>query len=221
MLDPAYNPDGSVIDGERPEEKIWYSALWPYHKKRELYICPLATKPEDEGGQNPFSAWVLWGKDLPYGRGFEDASGENYLCGSYGMNYWILNSQSGRVPSSWKAFLSYFWRTANVKKANEVPLILDCQWTGVEPVANALPPEYDGEVSEELSFCEDDMKRVCLNRQRNGTTNVAFMDFSVRKIGLKELWELRWHRNWTQERAEAGTPEWPSWMRKFKDYARN
>jgi prepilin-type N-terminal cleavage/methylation domain-containing protein len=221
MLEPAYYPDGSVMPGEHPEERTWYSILWPYHRERKLYLCPLATRPEDEGGRNPFSAWGLWDDDLPYGRGFEDASGEKYLYGSYGMNYWILNPQSGQEPSSWIPWLSYFWRNANARGANQVPLLLDCQWTGVEPVADAPPPEYDGDVADELTYCEDDMKRVCLNRQRNGTTNGAFMDFSVRKIGLKELWELRWHRHWIEDRARAGEPEWPRWMRNFKDYAGN
>jgi hypothetical protein len=85
-------------------------------------------------------------------------------------------------------------------------------------VAEASPPEYDGEVVAEFDYCEDDMKRVCLNRQRNGMTNGAFVDFSVRRIGLKELWELRWHRNWPAERSKAGTPQWPTWMTNFKDY---
>jgi hypothetical protein len=49
------------------------------------------------------------------------------------------------------------------------------------------------------------------------------MDSSVRKVGLKELWTLKWHRKfntanrWT--RAGGVQPEdWPEWMRNFKDY---
>lgn len=218
ITEPAYNPDGSLVARERPEEKIWYTALWRYHKQRKLYYCPLATKPEDEGGRNPFSAWHHEGDELPDGWGFEDSFGEKHLYGSYGMNYWIMNWPSGYEKPSWIPQLIYCWRNAYVKKANDVPLILDCEWSGVEPVAYASPPEYDGEVITDSEYSEDDMKRVCLNRQRNGMTNGAFMDFSVRRIGLKELWELRWHRNWPAERSEAGTPEWPPWMRNFKDY---
>jgi len=54
----------------------------------------------------------------------------------------------------------------------------------------------------------------CINRHE-GTVNGAFVDFSVRKIGLKELWKLKWHRN---SDLNAATPEWPVWMKKFKDY---
>jgi hypothetical protein len=49
------------------------------------------------------------------------------------------------------------------------------------------------------------------------------MDWSVRKVGLKELWTLKWHREyntrgpWTK--AGGMQPEdWPKWMRKFKEY---
>jgi hypothetical protein len=49
------------------------------------------------------------------------------------------------------------------------------------------------------------------------------MDWSARKVGLKELWTLKWHRQfntanrWTK--AGGVKPEdWPPWMRRFKDY---
>ena len=49
------------------------------------------------------------------------------------------------------------------------------------------------------------------------------MDWSVRKVGLKELWTLKWHHEydtagpWTK--AGGVQPEdWPQWMRSFKDY---
>jgi len=49
------------------------------------------------------------------------------------------------------------------------------------------------------------------------------MDWSVRKVGLKELYTLKWHHgfNTANEWTLAGgvRPEdWPEWMRKFKDY---
>jgi hypothetical protein len=66
------------------------------------------------------------------------------------------------------------------------------------------------------------MKMLCLNRH-NGFTNGVFVDFSTRTVGLKELWTLKWNRQfeidsfWT--RAGGIQPEdWPEWMRNFKDY---
>jgi hypothetical protein len=49
------------------------------------------------------------------------------------------------------------------------------------------------------------------------------MDYSARKVGLKELWTLKWHKSfntagaWTF--AGGVQPEnWPEWIRTFKDY---
>jgi hypothetical protein len=37
----------------------------------------------------------------------------------------------------------------------------------------------------------------------------------VRPAGLKELWILKWHRNYD---THADPPVWPEWMREFRDY---
>jgi hypothetical protein len=62
----------------------------------------------------------------------------------------------------------------------------------------------------------------CINRH-NGHVNTPFLDWSVRKVGLKELWVLKWHDEfdtagrWTK--AGGVKPEdWPLWMRSFRDY---
>jgi hypothetical protein len=53
--------------------------------------------------------------------------------------------------------------------------------------------------------------------------NMMFLDWSVRKVGLKELWTFKWHRKYnTADRwtiAGGVTPDrWPEWMASFKDY---
>jgi len=66
------------------------------------------------------------------------------------------------------------------------------------------------------------MGTFCINRH-DGHVNGLFLDWSVRKVGLKELWTLQWcrdfdtHGRWTT--AGGVQPEdWPEWMRRFKDY---
>ena len=64
--------------------------------------------------------------------------------------------------------------------------------------------------------------RSVINRHE-ATVNCLFMDWSVRKIGLKELWTLKWHNQWDTAgpwtKAGGVRPEdWPEWMRRFKDY---
>ncbi len=66
------------------------------------------------------------------------------------------------------------------------------------------------------------MNRFCINRHQQGINGI-FLDYSVRKVWLKELWTLRWGRNFYPvnpwSRAGGVLPEdWPEWMRSFKDY---
>ena len=66
------------------------------------------------------------------------------------------------------------------------------------------------------------MGRYCIDRH-DGFVISAFMDSSARKVGVKELWMLKWHRQFDTSGAYtlAGgvqPSDWPQWMRSFKDY---
>jgi hypothetical protein len=91
--------------------------------------------------------------------------------------------------------LEQLWRTPNVRGANEVPLFGDCAITGATPLASDQPPEYDGHCANVWGSGggSDEIRRFCMNRH-DGNMMGLFMDSSVRKVGLKELWILKWHR---------------------------
>jgi prepilin-type processing-associated H-X9-DG protein len=61
-----------------------------------------------------------------------------------------------------------------------------------------------------------------MNRH-SGFLNGLFLDWSVKRVGLKELWTMKWHRQfdtngfWTKA-GGAQSSDWPEWMRSFKDY---
>jgi prepilin-type processing-associated H-X9-DG protein len=100
---------------------------------------------------------------------------------------------------------------------SNVPIFLDCVDFYAQAKATDEPPAYDGHLTS-----PGDMKRLCINRHGGGV-NSLFLDWSVRKVGLKELWTLQWspwfdpRGPWT--RAGGVQPEnWPAWMRTFKDY---
>lgn len=88
------------------------------------------------------------------------------------------------------------------------------------PSDHDAPPLFDGSQGDTVSV--DQMTRVCVNRH-NGGINALFMDFSTRKVGLKELWTFKWHRQfytrgpWTKA-GGIQPSDWPHWMRDFKDY---
>jgi hypothetical protein len=52
---------------------------------------------------------------------------------------------------------------------------------------------------------------------------MSFIDLSARRVGLKELWTLKWHRRfntagrWTKA-GGVRPSDWPQWIRRFPDY---
>ena len=178
----------------------WIVVLRPYFTDRaqespDLYYCPSATRHIDEAGWNRHldTAWV-----------FDSGEGEQY--GSYGINGWIeTNARQGEHKH---------WKQRDVRGAYEIPLFLGANRLDGWPEAWDRPPTRDGEFNTGEG---NNMRRFCMNRH-TGFLNCLFLDFSVRRVGLKELWTLRWHREWHQDFAKQGFPEWPDWMSHFKDY---
>jgi len=181
----------------------WMAVMRPYYlADPDLCFCPTARKPRVEGlGEDAtFGAWTNFYNEH----------------GSYGINICVTDPLPGREggrPADW------YWRHRDVKGAASIPLFLDDYWWDTRPHHTDAPPEFEGQVD---GWSTNAMKMLCLNRH-NGFTNSVFVDFSTRTVGLKELWTLRWNRqyeingSWT--RAGGVHPEdWPEWMRYFKDY---
>jgi prepilin-type N-terminal cleavage/methylation domain-containing protein/prepilin-type processing-associated H-X9-DG protein len=198
----------------------WIEALRPlYRTKSGILICPTAKKRLDSmadyGG--PFRTYIMGGGGMANRR--EEAS--------YGANCWIFNSRPPQTriqgrPVEWN------WQTIDVRGGNNIPIFGDSMWRGGGPFyqnGNAqsiriAPPEFNGQW--QPSRYNGEMRHFCIDRH-NGSVNHAFLDWSVRSVGLKELYKLKWHRTfntngyWTMAGgAQAST--WPEWMRKFKDY---
>ncbi|UCG49649.1 MAG: hypothetical protein JSU94_07680, partial [Phycisphaerales bacterium] len=125
------------------------------------------------------------------------------------------------------------WRSINrVTRAAEVPLFGDAMWRGAGPMSGApgpadessranksVPPNYNGE----WTGAGYEMKHFCIDRHGAGSINWVFIDGSLKKIGVKQLWTLRWHRrsNINGPYTKAGgvtNDKWPEWMRPFKDF---
>jgi prepilin-type N-terminal cleavage/methylation domain-containing protein len=203
----------------------WVKALRPYHKDNcELLCCPIATKPvQDAYGQptghgGKYAAWGIFSSDL--GWAGWPTSAEGGLYGSYGINGWAVNPEPESVRGSDPALKDKFWRTKNVTGQNSIPLLLGAsRYNGLVDSTDE-PPAYDGMWWDEGSGGR--MIRYCMNRH-DGFVNGLFMDWTVRKIGLKELWTFRWHREyntsgpWTKA-GSVMAEDWPEWMRNFKDY---
>jgi len=162
------------------------------------WLCPSARTCRPD-------APLCGGTFYAFGQGATSRScTESLILRSYGSNGWL-----GYQSPGWL-------RAWDVPNPVRVPVFFDCVWGSVIPDSNSSPPECEGFAADKT------MSPLCINRH-NGGINMLFLDSSVRKVGLKELWTLKWNREfdtagpWTT--AGGVQPEdWPAWMRGFKDY---
>ncbi|MBN2594388.1 MAG: type II secretion system protein [Sedimentisphaerales bacterium] len=216
--------DGYFPGGNRTPFDSYYHVpwnWWAYERGGEwnpggmpgIRCCPMATKPVTEAGLDEFRGNMIGGTFLAWGK-FAD---EQHTYGSYGINAWVY--QPYRREDE---YYSYYWRIAHVRGASNIPVHLDNHGACGYRYDFEDPPPFDAVPIVLYRVSHDFGPNFCINRH-DGYVNGLFMDWSVRKIGLKELWTLKWHREfdtaneWTK--AGGAKPEdWPEWMRNFKDY---
>ena len=188
-------------------------------KTNKLWFCPSATKPEwDERGVrsgvlNIFNAWGIYtGGSL----------GPNGIAGSYGINGYVLipyPNSSGAIRTQYEGGVPMQdgWKTTGASGANNVPLFTEALRFDLWPKPDQRPAN-----NELAAWSGNNMARCCINRHQ-GFVDTLFLDFSTRKVGLKELYTLKWHRsfNITDKYTLAGgvqASDWPEWIRPFPDY---
>jgi prepilin-type N-terminal cleavage/methylation domain-containing protein/prepilin-type processing-associated H-X9-DG protein len=188
-----------VPEGDPNRPKVFQKVV-----TRGIACCPMAVKvrpvPASGVSRTGGARGVLYEIRFAGGSTFQAwkiTSPPPPFRGSYGFNVTAF-------PKSTDTFLS--------RGQANIPVILDSPQRMGMHRNNMEPPRREG-----VGF-----NTFCINRH-NGYINGLFLDWSVRRIGLKELWTLKWDDRsdtagpWTK--AGGVLPEdWPYWMRKFKDY---
>ncbi len=193
--------------------QVWVNIYREYYQDPSIRFCPSAVKEGTEEYSFGSVARKKGGKLLAwqqeYTGSFSDWPMDN---GSYAINSWTGNPESG--TSRDKNYGEYFFRKMFQKSASKLTFLLDGATLGLNPIESDgnNAPESDGDWT---PGWVNSMKRVCLDRH-NGKINVAFLDGTVRSVGLKELWSLKWSRQWDTQAGPANA--WPEWMNKFKDH---
>ncbi len=203
-----YTNDNNGYFHDRPfgdqYEKMWPQFYRPYYNEPQMRCCPAAQNPDINTGVN--ATWgTKYNSDPDWGWGGTWTPEEGDY-GSYGFNRYALNKEGPE-----------YWRKTNEKHADEAPVFVDCLYVALNPTPNDSPPQIEAARSS-----SSQMQFSCIDRHAQNI-NGLFLDFSIRKIGLKELWTLRWSK--TYDTAGVWTtvggvrPEdWPPWMQTFKDY---
>jgi prepilin-type processing-associated H-X9-DG protein len=191
-----------MLDHGRSPVNVW-SFPWCIkggYASEKLLLCPMADRyqPRPDGLADVTGTVNYGSVSTPWKWG--------YLIGSYGVQEFQMTLCSRPFGNQKR------W------SGHDVPMMYDSAFPTVIPwTADVKPPPYEGAMSDQFS-----MMPICINRH-DGGINMAFCDTSVRKVGLKELWTLKWQVRfdpagpWTK--AGGVKPEdWPEWMRHFKDY---
>lgn len=204
----------------------WMDVLRIYYDDiDEIRCCPSATKPQaaydgSEGpgyGKRPFAAWGI----LRDGGFWTKVDGD---FGSYSINGWVQDKwpdiTSGNPSTMLTGFYqANFWRKGSaLTQGSAIPFITEAQWIDAWPQPGHAPPTTRDQGWGGTSH----YTRIVQDRHRE-KQNTLFADGSGRSVGLKELWTLKWHRNYDRngEWTVAGGVQkssWPEWMRDFKDY---
>ena len=170
---------------------------------RGIACCPMAVKVDPgpttgvSRGSSPDGSYEIRWKGGSTFEAWKITSPPPEFHGSYGFNTTAFPKSIG----------TYFSRG----QAN-MPIMLDSPERMGRHINTREPPRREG----------TGLQTFCINRH-NGYINSLFLDWSFKRVGLKELWTLKWddlsdtNGPWTK--AGGVQPEdWPAWMRGFKDY---
>jgi prepilin-type N-terminal cleavage/methylation domain-containing protein len=210
--------DGKFWDSDDGTPAYWFivhmEERYQSRIKNKLWFCPSGTKPVIENGTtiptfNIFNAWGIFTRS--------DHSGicRDGIAGSYGINGYCLIPKTS--PYEGGVSPENGWKTAGGRGSNNVPWFVEALRFDLWPLETHAPAANEFE-----AWSGNNMARCAINRHQ-GFVNAAFMDWSARKVGIKELWTLKWHKqfNTSGHYTKAGgmqASEWPDWMRRFKDY---
>ena len=210
---------GAFLSGDPNEPD---DSLYHFHT-RDIACCPTAVRPDEEGGRfftilGRFPALIVEGRTGSTFKAWEITTPPVAFCASYGLNEWLFNLRFfGPPPDDFvptrPSRTPLFLDISGLRGRASTPMLLDSAMPGGTPRESISPPRFE---------FREGFEGFCINRH-SGHVNGLFLDWSVRKIGLKELWTLKWHYRyntagpWTK--AGGVQPEdWPPWMRHFKDY---
>ncbi|HUU20403.1 MAG TPA: type II secretion system protein [Sedimentisphaerales bacterium] len=189
----ALDHDDLTMPFSHQSGEYWFHQLAPYLSAKDykdnpaehiegvmkVTFCPMAKRQdrtEESFYGSAYSSWRFMGGE-----------------GSYGLNLWLLPDDPIYAPDF---PAGNFYKKYSDTKSN-VPLLGDSMWVGSWPFSNDLVPDdltgeigYPGYPHGEGYF----MGRFCIDRHKKAI-NIGFVDSSVERVYLEELWTLKWHQH--------------------------
>ena len=183
--------------------QAWIDYLYPYFQDPEVMKCPSAQKTDnrqdvniqvtgDRGYMRRTNS--SWHADYASSSQLADADGYAHIDGGYGYNYWV-SSDSPMPELAWGSDLA--------KGSGTVPLIMDAIWCGLHPLASQGPRE------QEEVYSIEGANRAAIKRHSGEFSQVIFLDGHSDKVGMKDLWYLKWHKGY--DKSALDSIDWPDW----------
>ena len=189
----------------------WVTALRnEWQTEGDIIRCPSATKDATGAYGNV---------NTSYDMGTTSGTTIQENC-SYGMNCWAY-SKPDRLPAP-TTHANKYWRTINAARgANNIPVFMDSKWRGAVPgYESGLDLMTPTAEVDSLVHYEYGMGHFAMPRHGKGAKagiNVMFMDLSARHVRIKQLWTLKWHREFNTSGYTNNGGTWPAWMDKYEN----
>lgn len=204
--DADWNGDNSTD----PHGQWWIQPFKQYMADNmDILLCRKAIlHPDDVPGSDTFAPsqhTECWGSrdKVPA------PTAGKWTWASYAPNAWMMDPTKGTWGAP-RTDPKVFWgKFEKVTAPYQVPFFLDARWVDVWPDDTDVPRNEEWSGTSGGGY----MRAVALTRHGLKTV-VVFMDGSVSRTDIKDLWRLKWHRkyNLTNTYTQANAP-WPAWMR--------
>lgn len=203
--DADWNDDGKTD----PHGQWWIQPFKQYNQDElDILLCQKARlHPDDVSGSDTFSPTKhteCWGSR---DRTPAPTAGQ-WTWASYAPNAWMMNPKDGTWGAP-RTDPKVFWgKIERVTAPYTVPFFSDARWVDVWPDDTDTPRDQEWGGSGGTGY----MQTVTLTRH-GIRTNVVFMDGSCSRIDIKDLWSLKWHKEFQLNNAYTReSPPWPIWM---------
>jgi len=219
---------GNMAPSKIGNGQWWMQAMRPYYEDPQVRHCPNVQGTWSQvdinpgGGldsdHDPRKHWVasysaaFKGKEEPL-----IINGVEGISGSIGINGWLMDASRGTYYGQ----ASDHWGSlATVKSPASVPMWGDAFWVDAWPAANDQKgqldlPQLDQYNTTLWQIDPMQMQRFCVVRHGNRFVTWVFVDGHTEKVSLKQLWGLRWSKNFqTSNKLTRNQADW-RWLKKF------
>jgi prepilin-type N-terminal cleavage/methylation domain-containing protein len=219
----ASENNDSMPSGWYDSSGMWMVALQPYIPGAQIggsiCFCPAAMTTRDTLpnfwviNQTTFLAWGIMGTNgYPIASSGTPSGGTSVwgrpgMGGSYGFNGWMANPPTAADAGDANAN-GYWHKLTTAGRFANAPLFADCVWQGSNPQPTDPPPTAPGDCAVGAA-----MGSFCVPRHSGRTPiDMTFIDNSVSKVGLRELWSLPWSQTFDPTK---GPVLWPVWLKGY------